>query len=121
MSDVNVNEVTINGVTYTRKDSNAVPNPATNVVVIRGDRSGAFYGELVKLEGTQAELKNARRIWYWDGAASLSQLAEEGVKAPDNCKFPCPVKRMKVLDVIEVLDVTPVALASLNSVKIWKR
>ena len=43
-------------------------------VLIRGNRSGVEFGELVSQNGSEVTLKNARRIWYWDGAASLSVL-----------------------------------------------
>ncbi|MBO7280999.1 MAG: hypothetical protein J6V00_07540, partial [Bacteroidaceae bacterium] len=56
-------------------------------VIIRADRAGVFYGTLTAIEGDEAIIKDCRRLWYWDGAASLSQLAAEGVKKPQNCKF----------------------------------
>lgn len=49
-------------------------------VIIRGDRSGVEFGELVEQNGNEVTLKNARRLWYWAGAASLSQLAMDGQK-----------------------------------------
>lgn len=52
-------------------------------VIIRGDRSGVEYGTFVETDGRQVvHLANARRIWYWDGAASISQLAAEGTSKP---------------------------------------
>ena len=57
-------------------------------VIVRTYSAGVFAGTLIKKEGNEVEMHNARRLWYWDGAASLSQLAEEGVKKPENCKFP---------------------------------
>lgn len=56
-------------------------------VLIRGNRSGVEFGELVSQNGSEVTLKNARRIWYWDGAASLSQLSKDGTSNPSNCKF----------------------------------
>lgn len=56
-------------------------------VIIRGDRSGVEFGTLVAQNGREVTLKNARRIWYWSGAASLSQLAKDGTSNPSNCKF----------------------------------
>ena len=66
-------------------------------------------------------MKNARRIWYWSGAASLSQLAMEGTKDPANCKFPCPVDRVELLQAIEILDVTPQAEKSIKEVPVWQK
>ena len=57
-------------------------------VIVRTYSAGVFAGYLEKRNGQEVILRQARRIWYWDGAASLSQLAEEGTKRPENCKFP---------------------------------
>ena len=57
--------------------------------VVRTDRAGVFIGCVKSQDGKNVVMVNARRLWYWDGAASLSQLAMEGVSKPDNCKFPC--------------------------------
>lgn len=51
-------------------------------VLVRGDKSGVFFGTLAAKEGSEVTLKNCRRIWYWNGAASLSLLALEGAKKP---------------------------------------
>ena len=53
--------------------------------MVRTRSAGVFAGTLTALEGQTATLTNARRIWYWDGAASLSQLANDGPSKPQNC------------------------------------
>ena len=60
--------------------------------IIRGSEFGVFAGTVEAAEGDRVLLKNARRLWYWDGAASLSQLAAEGVKNPSACKFTVTVE-----------------------------
>ena len=40
-------------------------------VLVRTYSAGVFAGFLAKRKGKEAELENARRIWYWDGAAVL--------------------------------------------------
>ena len=89
--------------------------------IIRCDRAGVFFAEVESLEGSTAKLKNCRRLWYWDGAASLSQLALEGVTAPENCKFTVTVPSMAVLQVIEVIPCSPQAAACIEAVPVWKR
>jgi hypothetical protein len=74
---------------------------------------------LSKKEGLEIELSNARRIWYWDGAASLSQLSIDGVSKPQNCKFPAEVKSV-TLQWIEILPVTQKAYDSIKGVKEWR-
>lgn len=90
-------------------------------VMVRTYSAGVFAGELISREGREVTLANARRIWYWAGAASLSQLAMEGTKDPDNCKFPCQVDRVLLLEAIEIIDMTPEARKSIDEVPVWKR
>lgn len=89
-------------------------------VIVRTYSAGVFAGELVCRTGQEVVLKNARRLWYWSGAASLSQLAMEGTKNPGNCKFPCEVATVELLQAIEILDVTEQAKKSISEVPIWK-
>ena len=89
-------------------------------VIVRTYSAGVFAGTLQRRSGTEVILTNARRIWEWDGAASLSQLAEEGSSKPQNCKFPCEVKEVLLLGVIEILKVSKSAEENIKSVPIWK-
>lgn len=89
-------------------------------VIVRTQSAGVFAGELVSRDGSEAVMQNARRIWYWAGAASLSQLAMEGTSRPKDCKFPVAVARVTLLGVIEVLDVTGAARKSIEEVPIWR-
>ena len=88
-------------------------------VIVRTEHAGVFAGELVKRTGSEARLHNSRRIWYWDGAASLSELAVSGTSKPESCKFPVIVPVHDVLGVIEVLRVSPAARKSIDAVKTW--
>lgn len=89
-------------------------------VIVRGDRSGVFYGTLVAQNGQEVELKNCRRLWYWSGAASISQLARDGVKNPKECKFTVSVDEMLVLDAIEIIACTEKAAKVIEGVKEWR-
>ena len=90
-------------------------------VIVRTYSAGVFAGTLESRDGQEVVLSTARRLWYWDGAASLSQLAMEGVKRPENCKFPCEVDRVELLQAIEILSVTDAAKKSITEVPVWKR
>ena len=89
--------------------------------IIRTYSAGVFAGEIVERNGKEVTMKNARRIWYWDGAASLSQLAMEGTSKPGNCKFPCAVSEVTLTEVIEILPCTDSAIKSIAEVKEWKK
>lgn len=89
-------------------------------VLVRTYSAGVFAGYLESKEGREVVLTNVRRIWYWSGAASLSQLAMEGTSDPKNCKFPCEMDRVVLLEAIEIIDVTEKAKESIKSVPVWK-
>lgn len=89
-------------------------------VIIRADRAGVFYGTLAKKDGTEVELKDCRRLWYWDGAASISEIALSGVTQPSSCKFSVTVPSIVVTGVIEIIPCTDAAITSINSVPVWK-
>lgn len=95
------------------------PKSALKFVIVRAQGAGVFAGELVSRNGTEVELKNSRRLWYWSGAASLSELAVRGTSRPQDCKFPVVVPEQTVTGVLEVLTCTPAARASIESVKEW--
>jgi hypothetical protein len=88
-------------------------------IICRTYSAGVFAGYLKGRNGKEVELTNARRLWYWDGAASLSQLSQEGVKFPDRCKFPMEVPSVILLEAIELLPTTPHAEASIKGVPVW--
>ena len=96
-------------------------SPAKKHHIVRTYSAGVFCGVIEKRAGKEVTLVNARRIWYWTGAASLSQLAQSGTSSPSSCKFPEPVDRVVLLEAIEILDVTPAALATIEAVPIWKQ
>jgi hypothetical protein len=89
-------------------------------VIVRTQSAGVFAGELESREGQEVVLLNARRLWYWAGAASLSQLAMTGTSKPKDCKFPTAVDRVELLQVIEILDVTTTARKSIEGVPVWQ-
>jgi len=109
-----MNEIIINDEVYVKKISDI-----SKWKIVRTYSAGVFFGKIETRNGQEVVMRNARRLWYWDGASSLSQLAMEGTKKPENCKFPCAVDRLELLQVIEILDVTEKAKQSINGVEIW--
>ena len=95
----------------------------TDFVIIRSYDAGVFAGNLVEQDNAnrRVKLQNAIRLWYWDGAFTLSQIAMEGVSKPDNCKFSMPVTEQEVFNVIEILRTTKAAENNLKEVKPWKK
>lgn len=88
-------------------------------VIVRTYSAGVFAGTLTKRDGKEVELANARRLWFWDGAASLSELAVSGTKKPKSCKFPVAVPAVALTEAIEILAVTADAQESIEGVPVW--
>ena len=91
--------------------------------IVRADGAGVFFGNVVE-ENEQSKtvvMTDVKRLWFWSGASSLSELAEHGVARPLGCKFTCNVSKIKIYNVLEILDVTDKAEASINGVKEWKQ
>ena len=121
-------QITIGNKEYNVVVENNVPslveikqNPQVDMpyVMCRTYSAGVFSGYLYSKIGKEVVLKNARRIWYWSGAASLSELAEKGTSDPDNCKFPCAVKTVELTEVIEIIYISKEAKKSIQGVKEW--
>ena len=123
--NTDINEVEINGVRYVRKDS-VSNNPTESFEnmeykIVSTFSAGVFAGYVKSRVKDEVVMVRARRLWYWDGAASLSQLSVDGVSKPQNCQFPCEVDNLVLLGVIEILSVTEKAKKSIDGVAIWKK
>jgi len=90
-------------------------------VLVRTYSAGVHVGTLKSRDGKEVVLTNARRIWYWDGAATLSQLAIDGTSKPENCKFPGAVPEILLTEAIEIIPITDKARESIAGVKAWKQ
>lgn len=89
-------------------------------VIVRTYSAGVFAGYLEYRKGQEVKLTKARRFYYWDGAATLSQLSIDGVSKPQNCKFPEEVPSVELTQAIEILPVSNKAKKSIASVGVWR-
>ena len=89
--------------------------------VIRGKEFGIFAGTVKNVDAGCVLVEKARRLWYWDGAASISQIAAEGVTAPKNCKFSVAVDSIVLRSWIEIIPTTEAARKIIEEVPVWKR
>lgn len=88
-------------------------------VIVRTYSAGVHAGVMERRDGKEVLLKNTRRIWQWEGAASLSQLASEGTSKPEGCKFPAAIDSIYLTEAIEIIPCTEKARASIESVPVW--
>lgn len=90
-------------------------------VIIRAKDAGVFFGTITRKEGDEVQLADCRRLWYWDGACSISELAVNGTASPSNCKFSVVVPEITILGVCEIIPCTEKAITSIENVPLWKR
>ena len=91
-------------------------------VIVRSNMAGVFYGECMEAEFNNTHsphvlLKNARRIWSWDGAYSLTDIAVGGVQKESRITH-C-LEWELIFDVIEILPLSGEAKKILDQNKIW--
>ena len=115
--------ITVDGIAYVPKESaqKAKRKKGMKYVIVRTYSAGVFAGYLESRKGKEVVMRNVRRLWYWDGAASLSQLAIEGVSKPENCKFPTEMDKVELTEAVEIIDCTEKARKSIKAVAIWKK
>jgi len=103
----------------------AIENLIGKQVIVRADGAGVFFGTLNEVEQNgdkyTVELLNCRRLWYWDGAASITQLAIDGTTEPTRCKFTLVEDSIVISGVVELHGCTNKAIKSISSVAVWKR
>lgn len=92
-------------------------------VITRGYRSGVHAGELVARNADgMIVLRNARRIWSWSGAASLSELAVYGAKNSAQCRFGARIARHEIQreDVAEIIHCQPAGRSMIEEQAEWR-
>lgn len=89
--------------------------------IVRCDRAGVFFGKIKERNGSEVTMTEVRKLWRWDGACAVEQLAQDGTKAPGNCCFTVTIPEMTVLGAIQIIPCTDAASESIRGVKEWKR
>ena len=112
-------EIVIDGVRHVAEDQKVKAQSGYSMV--RTYSAGVFAGKIEERNGKEVRMSNARRIWYWQGAASLSELAQRGTSKPDECKFPAPVSEVILTEAIEIIPITEKAYESIYGVSVWSQ
>lgn len=115
--------IKIDNIEYVPKDTyrKAEQLEGMDFVIVRTYSAGVFAGYLESREGKEVELRSAIRLWYWDGAFTLSQLAMEGTTKASSCQFGMPVNHITLIEAIEVIECSEQAKESILSVKPTKQ
>lgn len=92
--------------------------------IIRADKAGVFMAKIESAEGGTLQVNSARRLYYWEGALDVTQIAAHGVSRPDSCKFSVQMgagDKSTIFNAIEVHPCSEKAIKSIQSVKEWTR
>ena len=119
-------KIEVNGKTYVLESSvKSLPNAKSvkgmNYCIVRTYSAGVFAGYIKDKQGKENTVYQARRLWYWDGAASLSQISQDGVSKPSTCKFPAEVPEVCLKEIIEIIPCTEKARMNISEVPLWKK
>ncbi len=93
--------------------------------IIRSYGSGVHMGTLdaVQVNGGRliTRLRDSRRIHYWVEAASLSQMAIDGLPPHNDTRIAMEVPLMVVSDGIEIIPCSAGAYEKIKSYQVWKK
>lgn len=88
--------------------------------IVRADRAGVFFGQIKKRSHDEITMTNVRKVFYWDGACAVEELAMNGTKKPNACKLTVAIPEMVIADPIQVIPCTDKATECLSGVKVWQ-
>lgn len=101
--------------------SNAVPQAAITLIgmigkkcIIRTYSAGVWFGEVEQKAGSEVIVKNARRMWRWHAAesVSLSAVANHGIKEKQSKIAEAVISVW--LEAVELIPCTDKAIASIE-------
>lgn len=82
-------------------------------VVVRTHSAGVHVGVLQSQSGKEVTLSDARRIWSWRGAFTLSEMSQKGVS--DESRLSMPVPAIMLTEAIEIIPCSEAAETNLRS------
>ena len=89
--------------------------------IVRTDRAGVFYGEVKSKTKDSIVMTNVRKVFYWDGACAVEELALNGSTNPNNCKLTVIIPEMEIASPIQIIPCSSKSCEILNSIAIWKK
>lgn len=91
--------------------------------IVRCNNAGVFFGTVKETSkdanGINVLMSNVRKIWYWDGACAVEQLAVSGCN--NDSKLTIVVEEMEVMSAVQIIPCTDEAIRNLEGHKEWKR
>lgn len=100
-----------------QESTNTLSSMIGKKCIVRTYSAGVWFGEIVEKSGAEVIVKNARRMYQWWAAESisLSGVAVYGI-IQDKSKI-CPAVESVWLEAIELIPATDVAIKSIEGAK----
>ena len=102
----------------------AIENLIGKKVIVRSYGAGVFFGTLneadVQGDKLMVGLLNGRKLYHWDGACAVQEIADKGTLKAENCKFTVSVDSQVISSVLEIIPCTEIAIKVIERVKEWK-
>ena len=83
-------------------------------VVVRTFSAGVHIGMLTEVEGQAVVLTNARRLWKWGGAFTLSEVATTGIE-PSESRLSLSVPEILLIQAVELIPTSVAARKSFDA------
>ena len=74
-------------------------------VLVRAGGAGVHFGTLEEKNGQEVTLSNAKRLWSWQGALSLSEIASKGINISGS-KISVSVEEIILPTVLEIIRIS---------------
>ena len=88
-------------------------------VIVRSNLAGVFFGKLIAKNGEELTLEKARKFYYFSGANTVEDLANQGALNKENCKLTAPVDLIVISKFEQLLPCTKDSINQINSIPIW--
>ena len=88
-------------------------------VIARIERAGVFMGVLDYIDGDIVRLKDVRRIYYWEGALSVTDMAVNGIRR-GRVTVAVGVAEFNRGELIEINECTEKAVERFKAIAPWR-
>ena len=88
--------------------------------IVRTAQAGVFFGKIKEKSHDEITMTDVRKLFYWNGACAVEEIATNGVARPDDCKFTVVIPEMTIADPIQIIPCTDKAVKILTGVSVWK-
>lgn len=118
-----IEEIVIEGKTYVPKESQQMAYNIVGLdyVVVRTYSAGVHIGYLKSRDGKEVTLVDARRIWSWEGANTLTDIALIGTTVPEKCRITARLPKIYLTEAVEIIPTTKEAFDCLERVQAWTK